>query len=368
RSAIGYLLSGTKPVTPAQIGQDVHALADSGVDVGVDAPELDPGSSLPRATRLKPREALPALTIAPPYEARFDRLWSISSYSALVRDVGRTLQAGSVGVPLRVLRDDEPSETDAGAAELRRPADVPWHRFPRGAFAGNFLHGLLEWLAGEGFALDDSASLQQALIGRCERQGWGHRADDVSEWLRRVCATPIPALGAPLAGLAGVLPEMEFWFPSDGLRARGVDELCRQQVLPGRPRPELPERALRGMLMGFADLVFEHGGRYWVLDYKSNVLGARDADYTQAAMEGAMLEHRYDVQAALYLLALHRLLRLRLGAAYAPTRHLGGAVYFFLRGVHSASAGCFHLPPPMGLIDGLEAMLTPSPGSAGVAA
>src|SRR2546429_3010142 len=27
-----------------------------------------------------------------------------------------------------------------------------------------------------------------------------------------------------------------------------------------------------GMLMGFADLVFCHEGRYWVLDYKSNHL------------------------------------------------------------------------------------------------
>lgn len=72
------------------------------------------------------------------------------------------------------------------------------------------------------------------------------------------------------------------------------------------------------MLMGFADLVFHHAGRYWVLDYKTNHLGQDAAAYGPGALEQAMLEHRYDVQAALYLLALHRLLQSRLGAAYDP--------------------------------------------------
>jgi len=111
------------------------------------------------------------------------------------------------------------------------------------------------------------------------------------------------------------------------------------------------------MLMGFADLVFEHAGRYGVLDYKSNALGLRDADYTPAAMEAAMLEHRYDVQAALYLLALHRLLRSRLGAGYRPAQHLHGAVYLFLRGIQNPGGGAWLLPPPWGLIDALDAML-----------
>jgi exodeoxyribonuclease V beta subunit len=239
----------------------------------------------------------------------------------------------------------------------RAVADRPWHRFPRGAYAGHFLHGQLEWLAGEGFALEDSPGLQQALHRRCDRQGWGHRADDVVAWLRAVCTAPMPAVGAALSGLDRVVPELEFWYPSDGLDAGRLDGLCRQHLWPGRPRPALPPRTLAGLLMGFADLVFEHQGRYWVLDYKSNALGADDASYTAGAMEHAMLAHRYDVQAALYLLALHRLLRARLGAAYAPARHLGGAVYLFLRGVQGPEAGCCFVEPPLVLIETLDAML-----------
>jgi exodeoxyribonuclease V beta subunit len=96
-----------------------------------------------------------------------------------------------------------------------------------------------------------------------------------------------------------------------------------------------------------------------VLDYKSNTLGPRDAEYTVEAMNRSMLEHRYDVQAALYLLALHRLLRSRLGAAYAPERQLGGAIFHFLRGVNGATAGCNTLAVPLALITQIDAMLTP---------
>ena len=359
RSAIGYLLSGSVQQPPEQLVQDVEALGKGCTHVVVQQVPPAEGQPPPDLTRVRARETPPPLALPPVYEARFDRNWAISSYSALVRDAAWG-PAGSGQVPARAMLEDEPDEADRGSVATHRPADQPWHRFPRGAFAGNFLHGLLEWLASEGFALDTSAPLQQALVRRCERQGWGHRSDDVLAWLRQVCTTTLFPLGAPLAALATVTPEMEFWFPSDGMQASRVDSLCRQHLLPGRARPVLPERSLKGMLMGFADLVFEHEGRYWVLDYKSNALGSRDADYTDAAMEAAMLEHRYDVQAALYLLALHRLLRSRMGAAYEPAQHLGGAIYYFLRGVRSATGGCCHVAPPLALLEALDEMLLPN--------
>jgi exodeoxyribonuclease V beta subunit len=160
-----------------------------------------------------------------------------------------------------------------------------------------------------------------------------------------------------LNALKNVLPEMEFWLPADRLHAKEVDQLCRQYLLPGVSRPKLPDAQLHGMLMGFADLVFEHQGRYWVLDYKSNHLGPDDAAYTEEALGKAMAHHRYEVQAALYMLALHRLLRARLGAGYRPSEHLGGAVYLFLRGIEGPAAGCCTLPAPVALMDGLDAML-----------
>jgi exodeoxyribonuclease V beta subunit len=75
-----------------------------------------------------------------------------------------------------------------------------------------------------------------------------------------------------------------------------------------------------------------------------------------------MAQHRYEVQAALYMLALHRLLRTRLGDAYDPAQQLGGAVYLFLRGIDGPAGGCCTLPAPLALLDGLDVMLNEAEG------
>ena len=73
-----------------------------------------------------------------------------------------------------------------------------------------------------------------------------------------------------------------------------------------------------------------------------------------------MLEHRYDVQAALYLLALHRLLQSRLGDAYDPAQHLGGALYFFMRGIDGEAGGMHVQPAPLTLLQALDELLSDS--------
>lgn len=279
----------------------------------------------------------------------------------------------TLGLAVR-LREDEAREmdaaADAGEPDHARPSAAsatgvgPWHGFPRGALPGNFLHDQLEWLAGVSFALGRDATLAPVLERRCARAGWGHRSGDVGQWLQRVCGTPLDALGAggrgpgvALQALQGTAAELEFWLPSAGLRAAEVDALCRRHILPGRERPVLAARTLHGMLMGFIDLAFEHEGRYGVLDYKSNALGTTDAAYAPHALVAALLQHRYDVQAALYQVALHRLLRARLGSTYAPARHLHGAVVWFLRGLAAPGQGAVWLPPAVDLIEALDAML-----------
>ncbi len=296
------------------------------------------------------------------YDADFDRRWSIGSFSALVRTLSAASPLpGVLASSVAAVRNDEPGDAvdgDRVAVPLRAaPIDAPWHHFPRGAFAGNFLHDQLEWLATEGFDLAASPERQQQLLRRCERQGWTERAPDVLAWLLRVLQSPLPPVGAALDALAVTVPEMEFWLPAQTLAAAQIDALCRQYLLGGRDRPLLPERELHGMLMGFTDIVFEHGGRYWVLDHKSNHLGGSDADYDRDALEGAMAAHRYDVQSAIYLLRCTACC----AAAWAPptTRRvqLGGAVFLFLRGIDGPARGCYHMPPVLPLLDALDRLL-----------
>ena len=382
-TAWGYLLGGDTPLDGAAWWQRLQAWC-----AGQPASRCERAPEQVALTRLPAPQGQPALHAAPPYRAQFDRRWGIGSFSALVRDLSpleSPPQAASDPLP------DLPDLPDAPALHglaTPRPADdepasqqpvdtalpgatrtvtlAPWHRFPGGPLVGNFLHEQLQWLSDEGFALAQQPAaddpLAAALLRRCERAGHGPRAQDALAWLAAAAHQRLPGVDASLVQLAqgGAhqrLAEMEFWMPVQQLPAARVDALCRAHILPGQERPPLPERSLHGMLMGFADLVFAHQGRYWVLDYKSNRLGADAAAYGADALAQAMLTHRYDVQAALYLLALHRLLGQRLGSAYDPVAQLGGALYYFLRGIDSAAAGVHLLAPPLALLNELQALM-----------
>jgi exodeoxyribonuclease V beta subunit len=342
-SALGYLLAGGADVEAGELEAYWDALRAGSNEIAVamltaeDAP-----------TPLDRIEQQPPLVEALRFDTDLERDWSVGSFTSLARQ--------SSAAPMRAqeatLLDEEhkiaPVQVD----------DAPWHRFPRGSMPGNFLHEQLEWMAGEGFGIIDDPQFDQRLAVRCDRAGWGNRKEDAIAWLRAAASTVLPPAGVALAQLGELLPEMEFWFPSDHLQAGALDRLCRQHLLDGFARQPLPERQLHGMLKGFVDLVFEHEGRYWVLDYKSNALGAGDAAYHPQALVAGMAAHRYDIQGAIYMLALHRLLRSRLGAQYDPARQLGGAIFFFLRGIgNSVTRGCHWLAPDVALLDAMDVLL-----------
>lgn len=376
QGAAGYLLAGPEKQSAAQWRASVAALAAGCAHIHV----KDLPAELPELRLWTASEAPPALGPAPGYAADFDRRWGIGSFSSLTR----AMAAPSLPVlPVAALwpAGDEVQAAlpaNPGPPALPDMLSLPagaagpvWHRFMRGPVVGNFLHDQLEWLSGEGFALPEQESgeptgLEARLLRRCERAGRKEQAGDVLRWLRAVVHQPLPPLDVSLAQLgerAALLAEMEFWLPAQKLSAPRIDALCRQYLLPGQERPVLPQRELHGMLMGFADLVFCHAGRYWVLDYKTNHLGSDGGAYTAEALAAAMLHHRYDVQAALYLLALHRLLKSRLGEAYEPAQHLGGALYFFVRGLDGDARGMHVLPSSqqmLELLDALDALLNES--------
>jgi exodeoxyribonuclease V beta subunit len=352
-SAAGHLLGGDNELEAAVWLDKLQQLMtnDAGQDLSVKLEVAAEG--VPLTLWKKPAQTT-ALRQALSCTVRIDKSWTIASFSRLARDLSsQPLLHMATPRPA----DDEPPEEATVLPVADAPTGVmaPWHAFAKGPTAGNFLHDQLEWLAADGFVLDEPKALR--LQQRCDNAGYKNQADDVVQWLGRVVARPLRGPNAPLNALGALLPEMEFWLPAGRLHAREVDALCQQHLLPGVSRPQLPDAQLHGMLMGFADLVFEHEGRYWVLDYKSNHLGADDAAYTAQALDAAMAHHRYEVQAALYMLALHRLLRARLGSAYDPAQQLGGAVYLFLRGIDGPAGGCCTLPAPLALLDGLDAML-----------
>lgn len=285
--------------------------------------------------------------------------WWISSYSALN-------YRGRRGEPLD--GDIEDPQQQNALEELSdvapQPAEVlamNQHGFHKGAGPGTFLHDCLEWCARRGFAtvLNDPEGLDEWLNLRCATRGWADWQAILKQWVLTIISRRFDLPGGDgslsLVELKRYRAELEFWFEACAVDSSRLDALVRRHTLGGASRSAVEGQQLNGMLKGFIDLVFEHEGRYYVLDYKSNFLGADDSAYHPEAMRAAILEKRYDLQYVLYLLALHRLLQSRL-PDYDYDTHLGGAIYLFLRGCEAEGAGAFVDRPPRELIEALSAL------------
>ncbi|ART79220.1 exodeoxyribonuclease V subunit beta [Oceanisphaera avium] len=284
--------------------------------------------------------------------------WWISSYSAL--------RTGALTTPKTRFEDMSPEDAMAASGidddqETTQPiVSQPWtgaslHDFPRGPNPGTFLHGLLELAAAEGFAYE-AGGLSEQIARRCALRKLEQWTPHLQAWLSALLLTPLA--GVKLNGVELCLgelttfqAEMEFWLEASHVDVQQMDRLVQQHVLPGYTGAPLLSDTLNGMFKGFIDLVLEVDGRYFVVDYKSNWLGADHESYTESAMKEQLIKHRYDLQYVLYILALHRQLKLRL-AHYDYDQHVGGAIYWFIRHPQAQYVSC----PPKELIESLDAL------------
>ena len=355
-SGLGYLLGG-EPAAQQPISEALTKLVEGHSELSTEA--------LPEATEEHYTEAAPAAlgpALISTREARED--WWIASYSSLE-------YTGLSGTGIAFAGEVEDAETQNLLEEgAHNPEDEDTaillshslHNFPKGAGPGTFLHDLLEWCVQQGLQhiVDNPEHLREQLIRRCSTRGWSDWVDTLEHWILALIRQPLPLSrnggeSVSLANLGTLRPELEFWFESRNVSTRAMDKLVTENTLNDADRPQVDAGRFNGMLKGFIDLVFEHNGQYYVLDYKSNYLGDSDSAYTDQAMGEAILDKRYDLQYILYLLALHRLLKARL-PDYDYDQHIGGAVYLFLRGVNAPGAGSFTDKPPRELIEQLDAM------------
>jgi exodeoxyribonuclease V beta subunit len=346
-SAFGYLANGSASVGELMATLKQMVGACTHIEVANVPTEIG-------ETALSREESVPPLRAAQDYAGEFERSWTVASYSSLTKGLRRT-RAPVTPAEQKML------EEVALSAPAVPTQPAPWHRFPRGALPGQFVHELLEWMHDEGFAQIHQPRYREQILARCARSTWQGWQEDLADWLLQLTRTSLPPLSASLAELGQAQAETEFWIPATNLRTAELDRLCQTHILPGQARTALSERQVTGMLHGFIDLVFEHGGRYWILDYKSTALGNDDAAYHTTALQAALIDKRYEVQGMIYLLALHRMLKIRLGASYDPARQLGGALFLFLRGIGNPDTrGCCTLSPDLALLEALDRLL-PTP-------
>ena len=178
--------------------------------------------------------------------------------------------------------------------------------------------------------------------------------------LLEVELAPGVRLGAASPG--ETLRELDFTYPLQHLtpaRFRAVLARCPDLdgAVSGR-MGRLQFRPVEGFLRGFIDVLFRCRGRYYIIDWKSNWLGPRGADYERPQIEAEMLQQNYYLQYHLYTLATDLFLRRRL-PAYDYDRDFGGVFYVFLRGVdhHKPAQGVFRDRPSAKTLSALRELL-----------
>jgi exodeoxyribonuclease V beta subunit len=344
RSALHALLGDTRPSDDLQ-----RALGER---MQVHAPRLPDTNDTARLRPPAPA-AVPAPRIA---HRRLRRDWWIHSFSQLHRQRPHGVHAVQDETPAT---DERPlAVTPAAVFEAVDP------RF-RGERFGNAVHHALEhadfaaWRDHTGAA--PPASQREVLVAALQSQDY--TPDSIEEGVRELARLVAATLNAPLpeGGRLCELPpqarvaEIEFHFTLADADGAALLDLLHAHGIARDRRDFGAWPRLSGLMNGKIDLTYVNGGRVHLLDYKSNLLAA----YDQTTLAEAMRASEYDLQALLYVIALHRWLRVRRGAAYDYTRDFGGVRYLFCRGLDPAEPASGVIVPQFdaALIEAADALL-----------
>jgi exodeoxyribonuclease V beta subunit len=288
--------------------------------------------------------------------------WTLTSFSRLAhgrheererRDaVVESPEVSAVGDVSGPAIDDE-----ANAAGESMAPDVPLADFARGTHAGNCLHELLEqWdFQEDTSALVDRVLQRHRLYSEEAVKAVRHMLDDLK-------VTRLDRLDVRLetAATNTGLSEWEFLLP---LGAAGITGQALSNIFAHHARNDdernysldlsgLPGQALSGMLTGYIDRLVRADGGWGVIDWKSNYLGPRYADYCRSAMWRCAARQHYLLQIHLYLVALRRYLRLY----GSGTQAVSGSL-LFLRGVlPDAGQGVLEITPSEALLNDLDGL------------
>jgi exodeoxyribonuclease V beta subunit len=273
---------------------------------------------------------------------------ALTSFSSLTRTTAPDLELAS---------DESFEETEPPSQALDLPAGVE---------TGLMVHEILEHID---FACADTElrarseaalkkyGLEPALLPALERM------------VRSILTAPL-GHGFSLAEIEASKrrAEMGFVLPlrlgeERGLRGKELAEVFLAHRFPssdpeyGAALARLEASDVRGYLRGFIDLVFEHGGKWYLADYKTNHL----ADYGPEAIGRSMRTHDYYLQYALYTVAVDRFLAMRL-SAYDYERGFGGVFYLYSRAMSEGGGVYFDRPSP-DFVRALSLLLTPGGAS-----
>ncbi len=164
---------------------------------------------------------------------------------------------------------------------------IPDELLPSGAETGIIIHRIFERL------FDQSISLEELVSQEIKGSHLESHGTLIRSMIDKVLDLPLDGFCLRDLDRNRLLPEMEFLFPSGG-----------------------------SALKGFIDLSFEHQGKFYLIDWKTNVL----ENYSPDQLEKAMVDHDYLLQGKIYTTAFTRYLKLYGSPSF------GGAFFLFVRG------------------------------------
>lgn len=249
----------------------------------------------------------------------FNHQWLLDSFSGLTRHLHHDAQT---------IREIENEEEANHTALLQ---------FPRGAVAGTALHEVFE----------DCMAMRGEISGYLQNKlnKYLLQVNDISKLsceLADILAAPLLPQTFALNDIAvdKQAIEMKFFLHLSAKQR----QLLAKQIHNSSP-------AIDSYLHGFIDLFFEHQGKFYILDYKSNYLGSLTKHYNQATMQTAMQENHYFLQALIYSIAIDKHLTLTL-PNYHYQSHFGGVYYLFIRGmIPNQDTGIYYFKPDASLIE-----------------
>lgn len=284
-----------------------------------------------------------ATDLTPPEEAKREIRagWAMTSFSG-IKAKGRHKEAA--GLSDEEENQDE-DENRSVKVEERTGEIVPMADFPRGTDAGTVIHSIFE-------KADFSSCDNTEIIRNILKKKMNLSDDELekavlslNECINSVRTAPIFDSGKALKDVSpdDKVPEMKFFISIGNDIARGMISKIMEE---NYKTPKLEDDSVRkGLLNGSIDLVAHIGGKYYIIDWKSNDLGDTFSDYDSVNIAEEMKKHNYHLQYMLYLAAFDRYMT-KVDPKYSYG-DFGGAIYVFLRGVKAGSTdtGVFYDRP-----------------------
>jgi exodeoxyribonuclease V beta subunit len=225
--------------------------------------------------------------------------------------------------------------------------DYAFFDFPRGANTGTAIHQIFEYIFNGRLNIEDSISFEKGVINAL--QSFGVYGNDEKIQTKRVAAA--------IEMIKNVM-NAQFNIGDDSFTLRDLNiRKCKTElefyyslflgthnVAPNSIKSMggniefLSQLDLSGYMTGFIDLVFEHKGKFYVLDWKSNHLGHSFELYSDELLKEEMKHAKYDIQYVVYTYALNSYLKQRLGDEYSYDKHFGGVFYTFVRGMQAGKS------------------------------